>query len=80
MGKAENIHLHTREEKRAAVFTISTLIFFALLISSRMMVTLIIEFLERFCDKFSFSELNMACFFPFRVKIVCVKFGGLLLS
>ena len=41
-----------------------------------MMVTLIIEFLERFYDKFSFSDLNMACFFPFRVKIVCVKFGG----
>ena len=80
MGQAENIHLGAWEEKRAAVFTVSTFIFFASIISNCMIVTLIIELLERFCDKFSFSVLNMTYFFPFGVKIVCMKFGGLLLS
>lgn len=78
--RLKNIHLQARAEERAALFTIATLMFFALITSNQMMVTLIIEPLGGFCDEFSFSVLNMGCFFPFGVNIVHEKFGGLWLS
>lgn len=80
MGKAEKHSFTSKGGKDSHSVHNLHLNFFALIISDRMMVTLIIQLLGRFYAEFSFSVLNMAYFFPSGVEIVCVKFGGLLLS
>lgn len=80
MGKAEKHSFISKGGKESSSVHNLYLNFFALIISNRMMVTLIIQLLGRFYDEFSFSVLNVAYFLPFGVKIVHVKFGGLLLS